>query len=210
MLQIGHNTIVSFDIIEKNFCCDLTRCKGICCVEGDAGAPLLKSEVRELEAALPYIYKEMTPEAKAIVDQQGTWYRDQQGDMVTSIVNNRDCAFAYHDTLPADQYHPEIPGCCLCLLEKACREGKTKWLKPISCHLYPIRITEYPTFIALNYHEWDVCKCARELGDQLQMPVYKFLREPLIRRFGQEWYDELCLAAEQWMEQKKRKANKKQ
>ncbi|MBR1631106.1 MAG: DUF3109 family protein [Paludibacteraceae bacterium] len=198
MLQIGDNTIVSLNVVERHFCCNLKACRGICCVEGDAGAPLEPGEAEEIRRVLPIVYDEMTDEARAVVDRQGICYTDQQGETVISIVNDKDCIFAYHD---AD-------GCCKCLLEKAYRSGRSRWLKPISCHLYPIRLTHYPTFTAVNYHEWEVCADACTLGQSIQLPVYKFLREPLIRCFGKAWYDELELVARQWMLHKQKKQHK--
>ena len=155
MLQVG-NVIVSFDVLKEEFLCDLSACRGACCIEGDAGAPL------EL-------------------DEQGVAYVDPEGDLVTSIVGGKDCVFTCYDE----------KGCCHCAIEKACREGKTDFLKPVSCHLYPIRVKDFGTFKGVNYNRWDVCKAAVLLGRKENLPVYKFLKEPLIRKFGAEWYEEL-------------------
>ena len=185
MVEIG-NTVVSFDLFEQQFCCDLGICRGACCIEGDAGAPLELDEVAQLEEALPAVWNDLSDASKAIIDAQGVAYVDADGDMVTSIVNGRECVFTYTDG--AD-------GICKCALEKAYREGRTSFYKPISCHLYPVRLEHYKRFTAVNYHRWDVCACAERNGKQLKLPVYKFLKVPLIRKFGEAWYNELEQAA---------------
>lgn len=190
MIQID-DTLVSLDVLESKFICDLSHCKGICCVEGDSGAPLLEEEVAELEKALPVIWDDLSPEAQDIIDKQGVSYVDVEGDLVTSIVNNKDCVFTCYD---AD-------GTCKCAVEKAYRAGKLSFYKPVSCHLYPIRVTEYDTFSAVNYHRWEICKAAEVLGKKVGMPVYKYLKEPLIRRFGADWYDSLEEVAIEWEKQ---------
>ncbi|CAK7064098.1 MAG: hypothetical protein PARBA_02414 [Parabacteroides sp.] len=190
MIQID-DTLVSLDVLESKFICDLSHCKGICCVEGDSGAPLLEEEVAELEKALPVIWDDLSPEAQDIIDKQGVSYVDVEGDLVTSIVNNKDCVFTCYD---AD-------GTCKCAIEKAYRAGKLSFYKPVSCHLYPIRVTEYDTFSAVNYHRWEICKAAEVLGEKAGMPVYKYLKEPLIRRFGTDWYDSLEEVAIEWEKQ---------
>lgn len=190
MLQIG-DVIVSFDVLREKFLCDLTACKGICCVEGDAGAPLELDEVAEIEEALPEIWEDLSPEARAVIDRQGVAYADKDGDLVTSIVNDKDCVFTCYDE----------QGCCCCALEKAFRAGKTRFMKPVSCHLYPIRMKDFGSFVGLNYHRWTVCKAAVLLGEKENIPVYRFLREPLIRKFGEAWYEELEIAAEELSKQ---------
>lgn len=197
MIQI-QNTIVSLEILEKEFCCDLQTCKGCCCIEGDAGAPLTDEEDRKIREILPLLLPDMTKEAKEAVEQGDISYRDPEGELVTQIVNGKDCVFSRTDH----------NGWCYCLIEKAYNAGKIDFKKPVSCHLYPIRVKEFeardsvPAMSALEYHRWDVCHCARVLGKKLHLPIYQFLKEPLIRRFGQEWYDELCLTAEEWNKQK--------
>lgn len=191
MFQID-NTLVSLDVVERCFICDLSKCKGACCIEGDSGAPLLKEEVAELEKALPIVWDDLTPRAQEILEEQGVSYIDEQGDLVTSIVNGKDCAFTCYDT----------DGTCKCALEKAYREGKLSFYKPVSCHLYPIRIAEYDTFSAVNLHRWKICKAAEVLGRKENLPVYKFLKEPLIRRFGEAWYQTLEEIAIEWNKQK--------
>lgn len=199
------DTLVSMDIITEEFCCDLEACKGKCCIIGDAGAPVSMDEVMELENVLDEVWDDLSASAQAVIDKQGVAYTDQEGDLVTSIVNGKDCVFTYYDDLTLSlpdanggERQCTIPNCCLCATEKVFRAGRTSWCKPISCALYPIRVKELKNGLtALNYHQWDICADGRRKGRELHMPVYKFLREPLIRRFGQEWYDELCLVAEE-------------
>ena len=180
MIQID-NVIVSLDIIRTRFCCDLEACHGYCCVEGDAGAPVDEDEVAELEKALPIVWDDLSEKAKAIINKQGVVYRDNDGDLVISIVEGKDCVFTCYDR----------KGCCSCALEKAFRAGNLNFYKPISCHLYPIRMSNIGSCKALNYHRWDVCKAAVILGESKDIPLYKFLREPLVRKFGEVWYAEL-------------------
>lgn len=185
------NTLVSLDVLEKDFCCDLETCRGGCCVEGDAGAPLTEEEELKIREILPVLLPEMTKEAKSVVEQQGIAYNDPSGERVTSIVNDKDCVFARTDH----------NGWCYCLIEKAFNAGKIDFKKPISCHLYPIRLTRVGDLTGVEYHRWDICHCGRVKGKKLHIPLYQFLREPLIRRFGKEWYDELCLTADEWHKQ---------
>ena len=181
MLQVG-DVIVSFDVLKEKFLCDLSACRGACCIEGDAGAPLELDEVEKIE---------LSPEAREIIDKQGVAYVDPEGDLVTSIVGGKDCVFTCYDE----------KGCCYCAIEKACHTGKTDFLKPVSCHLYPIRVKDFGTFKGVNYNRWDVCKAAVLLGRKENLPVYKFLKEPLIRKFGAEWYEELETAVEELKKQ---------
>ena len=186
--------LVSSDIITERFCCDLEQCKGACCVEGDAGAPVTLDEIGEIEDALDVVWEDMTASAQAVVDRQGVAYTDREGELVTSIVGGKDCVFTYYDDLEItnSQHSSTITHCCLCALEKAYRAGTSKFCKPISCALYPIREKRFSSgLIGLNYHRWSVCECARKKGKSLDLPIYRFLKEPLIRRFGKEWYAEL-------------------
>lgn len=188
------NTLVSLDVLEKEFCCNLDTCHGCCCIEGDAGAPITDEEEQQLTEALPILKKDMTKEAQAVVEQQGVSYLDESGEKVTYIVNNKDCVFARVDK----------SGWCYCLIEKAYKAGKIGFNKPISCHLYPIRLTHLNNGLTgVEYHRWDICHSARLLGKKLHIPIYQFLKEPLIRRFGQDWYDELELTATEWRKQSK-------
>lgn len=180
MFQI-QNTLVSLDLAEEFFCCDLDKCLGACCIEGDAGAPVTLDEVAKIEEALPVIEPDMLPRAVDEVQQCGVAYIDEQGDLVTTILDGRNCAFSC--------YAPG--GVCLCALEKAYREGRTTWRKPSSCALYPLRIKEYPSFTAVNYHRWSICRDAVDNGRRLGVRLYQFLEGPLTERFGAEWYAEL-------------------
>ena len=176
--------LVSSDIFTEEFCCDLDACKGNCCVEGDAGAPVTLDEIGGIEDALDTVWDDMSASAQAVVDKQGVAYTDRDGDLVTSIVGGKDCVFTCYEG-----------DCCLCALERAYRSGKTGFCKPISCALYPIREKRLGNgMIALNYNRWDVCRDAVKKGRELHLPVYKFLKEPLIRRFGAEFYEKLCEA----------------
>ena len=179
--------LVSSDIFTEEFCCDLDACKGICCAEGDAGAPVTLDEIGGIEDALDTVWDDMSASAQAVVDKQGVAYIDRDGDLVTSIVGGKDCVFTCYEG-----------DCCLCALERAYRSGKTGFCKPISCALYPIREKRLGNgMIALNYNRWDVCRDAVKKGRELHLPVYKFLKEPLIRRFGAEFYEKLCEAGKQ-------------
>lgn len=190
------DTIVSLEILEKEFCCDIDHCKGCCCIEGDAGAPVTEEEEQLLNAMLPDLLQQMTKEARDVVEKQGIAYNDPSGERVLSIVNDKDCIFARTDH----------NGWCYCLIEKRFSglgdERISGFKKPISCHLYPIRLTKVGNLTGVEYHRWDICHSSRQLGHKLHLPLYKFLKEPLIRRFGQEWYDELCLTAEEWQKAK--------
>lgn len=192
MIQID-DAIVALDIIEENFICDLSACKGECCVEGESGAPLENEEVEIIEKVLPLIWDDLSPKAQQVINEQGVAYKDRDGDMVTSIVNGKDCVFTYYDE----------KGVCKCAIEKAYREGKTDFYKPISCHLYPIRLEKFREFTAVNYHRWRICKAAVLLGNKEGLRIYQFLKEPLIRKFGDAWYNELCIVADEYKEMKK-------
>lgn len=184
--------ILTSEIITEYFCCDLDACKGICCVEGDSGAPLTLDEVGELENVTDEVWNELSAAAQSIIDTQGVAYTDCEGDLVTSIVHGRDCVFTCYG---AD-------GCCYCATDKAYREGRTAWCKPISCALYPIREKKFSNgLVGLQYHRWDVCKDAISKGRELNLRIYQFLKDPLIRRFGQEWYEELCKVADEYIEE---------
>lgn len=185
IIQIGH-VILSTDILSECFCCDLEACKGACCVEGDSGAPLTLDEVGEFEQVLDTVWPRLSAKAQSVIDRQGVAYTDSEGDLVTSIVDGRDCVFTCYGG----------DGCCYCATDKACREGLTRWPKPISCALYPIREKQFSNgTVGLNYHRWSVCRPAVRKGRELGLRIYQFLKDPLIRRFGREWYDELCAVA---------------
>ncbi len=190
MVQID-DVVVALDVFTQKFICNLDACKGECCIEGDAGAPVERDEVEQLEKVLPIVWDNLSPKAQAVIKEQGVCYEDSDGDLVTSIVNGKDCVFTCYDE----------KGYCFCAIEKAYRAGKVDFYKPVSCHLYPIRIGDYGPYKAVNYHRWSVCHAATLLGKKENMPVYKFLKEPLIRKFGEAWYAELESVAEELKEQ---------
>ena len=192
--------LVSSDILTENFACDLTKCKGCCCIEGDAGAPVTLDEIAEIEQNLDMVWPHLSATAQAVIDKQGVAYNDPEGELVTSIVNGKDCVFTCYDDITfrdggADE---TVKNCCLCAYERLFRQGKTQWCKPMSCALYPIREKTLSNNItAITYHRWDVCRDAVEKGRREGIKVYQFLREPLIRRFGKEWYEQLKIAADE-------------
>lgn len=192
MLQID-DTIISLDVLESYFICDLCKCKGQCCVDGASGAPLEYEENDKINEILPLIWDELSPKAQDLINEQGISYKDYDGELVTSIINGDECVFTYFDE----------DGVCKCVIDKAYREGKISFQKPISCHLYPIRLQKYRDFTAVNYHKWSICKPGVELGNNEGVKLYKFLKEPLIRRFGEEWYKELCEAVNLFEQEKK-------
>ena len=183
MIQV-QDKIISLDIFEKHFVCDLNACKGACCVEGDSGAPLVEEEEKILneiyEKVKPYMKKEGINE----IENQGVAVYDSEGDLTTTLVNGKECAFVVEEN-----------GINLCSIEKAFQEGKTDFKKPISCHLFPIRIKEYRDFDAINYEKIKICKPACECGSKLEIQVHAFLKEPLIRKYGETWYEELLKTA---------------
>lgn len=232
------NILVSSDVLTEHFACDLEKCHGRCCIEGDAGAPVTIDEIEHIENNLDQVWPLLSAQAQSVIDKQGVAYTDQEGDLVTSIVGGKDCVFTCYDdiklSLPSENSEspdnlessdnsddPGNPGisrksgtlgtsgnsassdrivknCCLCAYEKLYRQNKIQWCKPISCALYPIRVkTLRGGITALNYHRWDVCRDAVERGKREGIKVYQFLREPLIRRFGAEWYEQLCIAADE-------------
>ena len=178
------NTLVSLDLFKEFFCCDLDKCHGLCCVEGDAGAPVTPDEVEMLEEAYEKLHEDLPRQAQQQIEKEGVAYPDKEGELVTQIINGKDCVFAKHEG-----------ACALCAIDSAYRNGKFHWQKPISCALYPVRLSTVGGMTAVNVHKWDVCQPARKLGAALHLPVYQFLKEPLIRRFGQAWWDECDIAA---------------
>ncbi len=187
IIQVGE-VILTSEILTEYFCCDLEACKGICCVEGDSGAPLSLDEVGEMENVLDEVWPDLSAQAQSLIDRQGVAYTDAEGDLVTSIVQGRDCVFTCYGT----------DGCCYCASDKAFREGRTAWDKPLSCALYPIREKHFRDgSVGLQYHRWNICRPAVEKGRRLNLKLYQFLKDPLVRRFGQAWYDELCEVARQ-------------
>ena len=189
ILEVG-GVLISTDILTECFCCDYPKCKGICCVEGTDGAPVTLDEIAAIEDRLDDVWPYLSASAQAVIDRQGVAYTYREGDLVTSIVHGKDCVFTCYD---GDN--------CLCALECAARSKAyplttDDFIKPISCALYPIREKTFANgMVGLNYHQWSVCRDAVEKGKALHLPVYRFLKQPLIRRFGEDWYHELCQVA---------------
>ena len=183
MIQVD-DKIISMDVFEKQFVCDLNACKGACCIEGDAGAPLLDEEEKILNEIYDKVKPFMKKEGITEVENQGVAVYDSEGDLTTTLVNNRECAFAIYEN-----------GIIKCSIEKAFIDKKIDFKKPISCHLFPIRIKEYRDFDSVNYEKIKICKSACERGSKLETPLYVFLKEPLIRKYGKDWYKELLEAA---------------
>jgi hypothetical protein len=192
MLEIG-DTIVSLDIIEKQFLCDLLKCKGACCVEGDSGAPVTAEEAQAIEEAYPQVQAYLSESHQEAIQAQGFAVTDFEGDLVTPLVENQQCVYTFEER-----------GILKCGIEKAFLDGKIKFRKPLSCHLVPIRITEYKRFDAVNYQQIDICKPGRQCGKSEKLPMYVFLKEPLIRKYGEEWYEQLHYAAENYVFKKQK------
>lgn len=185
ILQIG-DVLFSPEIITEFFCCNIDECHGACCIEGDAGAPLTEDESQELNAHIGDIRSLMMPVAAAITADGGATCRDCEGETVTRTVCGRDCVFATHSG-----------GRCLCVIEQALSAGTTTLRRPISCELYPIREHQLPNGLtALNYHRWDICDSARRNGARQHMPVYRFVKAALVRRFGSQWFSDLDALAD--------------
>ena len=179
MFQL-QKTIVSEEILENDFVCNLAACKGACCVDGDAGAPLTMEETKILADIYPKVKPFLRKEGIAAIEAQGTHVIGADGELETTLIDGKDCAYVIFDGKTA-----------LCGIEQAYNQGLVDWKKPISCHLYPVRVKEYSDFSAVNYHKWHICSDACALGAELQVPVYKFVKEALVRKFGNEWYEEL-------------------
>jgi len=194
MLVEIEDKIVSTQIFERQFVCDLNACKGACCIEGDAGAPVTAEEVQIIESQLDQIRPFMRPEGIAAIETQGVAYLDNNLEPATTLVNGAECAFVFID----------CAGIAKCSIEQAQREGSIDFPKPISCHLYPIRTKQFHDYTAINYEKWDICEPACACGEKLEVPVYKFLKEPLKRAFGEDFYQELEKVAlelgEHWSE----------
>lgn len=185
MFQIG-KTIISEDILEKEFVCNLSACRGACCINGDAGAPLTDAETKILEEIYPKVKPFLRPEGIAAIEKQGTWVNDSDGELGTPLIENEACAYVIFDKKTA-----------LCGIEQAYNQGEVVFKKPVSCHLYPVRVKDFTEFAAVNYDRWDICDDACSLGKELEVPIYKFVKEALIRRFGENWYLELEKVAEE-------------
>jgi hypothetical protein len=180
MLEIGGH-LVSEELIKENFICNLEKCKGACCIEGDSGAPLNEDELAILEEIYPKVKPYMTAKGIEAIEQQGTSVKDFEGDYTTTCVDtNKECAYVTWEN-----------GITKCAIEKAYEDKVIDWKKPISCHLYPIRLTQYPEFDMLHYDRWSICSDACTFGNEHKVKVYQFLKEPLIRKYGEAWYEEL-------------------
>jgi len=185
-MVIIDDTLVSENLKKVHFICDLDKCHGDCCVEGDAGAPLEEDEIGILEDCLDEVKPYMTKEGLDVVEKNGVFDYDIDGEYVTPLVNDRECAFVYFEN-----------GISYCAIEKAWLEGKINFQKPISCHLYPVRLKELSSHTAVNYDQWHICNAALLKGKDNHVPLYQFLKEPLTRKFGAEWYEKLTLAFEE-------------
>lgn len=188
LVQID-DKILSSELFERKFVCDLNACKGACCIEGDAGAPLTLEEVDILEDIYDHVVPYMRPEGIAAVEKEGVFYMDHTNEPATTLVNGAECAFVYFDKQGITT--AEGSSVAKCAIEKAYLEGKTSWKKPISCHLYPIRVSQVGDMTALNYNEWKICEPACSCGEALDVPVFRFLKEPIVRAFGAEFFDDL-------------------
>ena len=191
MFQID-DTLISEEIISEEFICNISKCKGQCCVSGSAGAPLEKEETKILEKLYSKISPFLSKKGRMAIKEQGNYVRGFDGDLETPLIENKECAYTVFDK----------SGVAQCGIEKAYNNGAIKWNKPISCHLYPIRVNKYPTFTAVNYHEWSVCDSACSLGAELKVPVYKFVKNALVRKFGKKWFKKLSLFAKEWRNKK--------
>ena len=191
MVEID-DKLISDDLFDRRFVCDLSACKGACCVEGDSGAPLEEDELEKLDEVYDEVKPYMREVGRLAVAREGLFTIDHDGEYVTPLVEGRECAFVNFDE----------KGIAKCAIEQAYRDGKTDWLKPISCHLYPIRVTKLSQYTALNYHKWPICAPACDCGDKLDVKVFRFLREPIIRHFGEDFYHKME-AADQLLEEGK-------
>ncbi|GAB3339142.1 DUF3109 family protein [Marivirga atlantica] len=185
MILIG-NTVITDDIKDKNFVCNLDKCKGACCVEGDLGAPLTKEELPKMKEIYPKVKPYLSKEGIKAIEEQGEYIEDWEGDYSTTTIDEKECAYAIYDD----------KGILKCGIEQAYNDGEIDFMKPISCHLYPIRITQYDQYDALNYDRWEICNPACDFGEKLGIPLYKFLKDALIRKYGEGWYSELVAEIE--------------
>jgi hypothetical protein len=180
MIQIG-KTLVSEEIIDTDFVCNLNTCKGQCCIDGDAGAPLEKDELIILKEIYPKIKPYLRLEGIRAIEMQGVYIKTDNGELETPLINNAECAYVIFDD----------KNVALCAIEEAYNQGEISWKKPVSCHLYPVRVKKYTEFYGVNYDKWSICDDACTLGKELQIPIYKFVKQALIRKFGEDWYNQL-------------------
>ncbi len=183
MMEIG-DKVVSLDLITHKFVCDLGKCMGVCCVEGESGAPLEPGELEILENEYPRILPYLREEGRRAIQEQGTWVVDEDRETVTPLIGEKECAYAVFDGKIAR-----------CGIEKAYEAGATTFRKPISCHIYPIRLKKYKGFTAVNYDRWPICDPARACGEKKDVPVFRFLREAIERKYGAEFYKKLELVS---------------
>jgi len=180
MFQLG-KTIISENILNTDFVCNLSACKGACCIDGDAGAPLEENELQTMKDIYASVKPFLRKEGIKAIEQQGVFTANNEGEYETTLIDGKDCAYVIFDE----------KNTALCAIEEAYNQGEISWKKPISCHLYPVRVHNYTEFSAVNYNEWRICDAACALGKELQIPVYKFVKQALIRKFGENWYAEL-------------------
>lgn len=192
MMKVGE-VLVSDDIKSVEFVCHLEKCKGACCVEGELGAPLEEDELPVMHAIQKDVAPYLTEAGRKAIADQGPYILDEDGDYSTPTIGGKECAYALYDK----------KGILKCGIEQAYLDGKVSFRKPISCHLYPIRITKKKDFEAVNYHRWSICSDACTFGRSLHVPLYKFLKDPLVRKYGEAWYDELVRQVETPKEEKK-------
>jgi len=192
MIKID-NTLASLDLVEKNFCCHLEKCLGICCVKGDSGAPLNEDEIKVLPQIIEKIKPFLRKESIEAIEKQGTHIIDIDNESVTPLVNGAECAYAIFEK-----------GIARCAIEKAFLEGAIKFRKPVSCHLYPVRVRKYESFLAVNYDKWEICDPARKYGDEVGIPVFEFVKDALIRRFSIEWFRKLQMEVQKISMEKKK------
>tara|TARA_B110000444_G_scaffold151768_2_gene141996 strand:- start:7067 stop:7648 length:582 start_codon:yes stop_codon:yes gene_type:complete len=188
MFQID-NTIVSESIISEDFVCNIGKCKGECCVSGSAGAPLEKNEIKILDDLQDKISPFLSKKGIKSLKEQGNYIKGVDGEWETPLIDGKECSYTVFDH----------KGQAQCGIEKAHKAGEINFYKPISCHLYPIRVQNYSEFTAVNYHEWSICDTACSLGSELKIPIYKFVKNALIRRFGKQWYEKLSITAKKWL-----------
>lgn len=187
MIAIG-DALVSEDVFDELFVCDLSKCKGACCVKGESGAPLAEDELQRIEDVYDVIQPHLRPEALEVIAESGLFVVDTDGDIVTPIINGEECVYATFDD----------NGTAKCAFEQAYQRGETEWQKPISCHLYPVRLKKHQDFTAVNVHRWDICDGARSCGASANVTVLEFCKSSLVRRFGGEWYDEAVAIWQVW------------
>jgi len=182
MIEI-EDKIISLDIFEKYFLCDLNSCKGACCVKGDSGAPLTNKEILEIEANIDLIKPNMRKLSIDEIDKNGIFYIDQDNEQVTTLINKEECAFVYFDK----------DNIAKCSIEKTYKKDKITFRKPISCHLYPIRVQKLNSYQAINYNKWDICKSAIKCGSAKKVKIFSFLKDAIIRMWGADFYKQIEL-----------------